>query len=66
MDNTPAPRDLVKLMWISNREEYFTADYKRAGSNEDMYKVIHDIVQNGVRVASYLDFGEPSVIRKLD
>jgi hypothetical protein len=32
------------------------------GPDEDMYKVVHDIAQSDVGVASYLEFGEPSVI----
>jgi hypothetical protein len=31
---------------------------------EDMHKVVHDIAQSDVGVASYLEFGEPSVISK--
>jgi hypothetical protein len=32
--------------------------------DEDMYKVVHDIAQSGVGVASYLEFRKPSVISK--
>jgi len=32
--------------------------------DEDMYKVVHDIAQSDVGVASYLEFGKPSVISK--
>ena len=32
--------------------------------NEDMHRIVHDIAQSDVGVASYLEFGKPSVISK--